>query len=80
MSDNPDKRAVIVEVSTNSAYVLFSNLFEDIMLEVQNDGLCLDEALLDDQIEVVSGPHTSVRAALDWCHTAGWKVEESVRA
>lgn len=74
-----DKRAIIVEVSTGSAYVLFANLYEDVMLEVEEDDLDLDEALLNDQIEVVSGPHDSVRAAYDWCATAGWTVEEKVK-
>lgn len=78
--DHPDKRAVIVEVSTGAAYVLFSNLYEDVVLEVEEDGLDLDEALLDDQIEVVSGPHSSVRDASDWCATAGWTVEDKVKA
>lgn len=80
MADYPDKRAVIVEVSTGSAYVLFSNLYEDVMLEVEDDGLDLDEALLNDQIEIVSGPHASVRDANDWCVTAGWVVEDKVKA
>ena len=79
MADYPDKRGVIVEVSTGSAYVLFSNLYEDVVLEVEEDGLDLDEALLNDQIEVVSGPHPSVREATNWCVTAGWTVEETVK-
>lgn len=80
MAEYPDKRGVIVEVSTGSAYVLFSNLYDDVMLEVDDDGLDLDEALLNDQIETVSGPHPSVREATNWCATAGWVVEETVKA
>lgn len=76
----PDKRGVIVEVSTGSAYVLYSNLYEDVMLEVDEDELDLDEALLNDQIQIVSGPHASVRDAENWCVTAGWAVEDKVKA
>jgi hypothetical protein len=75
-----NKRATIVQVSTGAAYVLFSNLYEDVMWEVDHEDLDLDQSLLDDQIEVVSGPHGSVREAEDWCHTAGWTVNEKVVA
>lgn len=78
--DYPDKRGVIVEVSTGAAYVLFSNLYEDVMLEVDEDELDLDEALLNDQIQIVSGPHSSVRDAENWCATAGWTIEDRVKA
>lgn len=80
MADYTDKRAVIVEVSTGSAYVLYSNLYEDVMLEVDEDDLDLDEALLNDQIQIVSGPHASVQDANNWCKTAGWVVEDKVKA
>lgn len=79
MASYPDKRAVIVEVSTGAAYVLYSNLYEDVMLEVDEDDLDLDEALLNDQIQIVSGPHASVRDADNWCKTAGWVVEDKVK-
>jgi hypothetical protein len=75
-----DKRATIVQVSTGAAYVLFSNLYEDVMLEVDEEGLDLDQSLLDDQIDIVSGPHGSTRDAEDWCHAAGWAITETVVA
>jgi hypothetical protein len=84
-----DKRAAIVSVADEDgeftkAFVLFINIFEDILLEVDEDGIDMAQGLLDGDFEIVSGPFggrgydvaDATWAARQWCENEGWEVEE----
>lgn len=56
-------------------FILFSNLYDDLMLEVEEDGINYVEMLLQDQIETLGkSPYSSFNDARHECLVNNWNI------